>query len=161
MMERVESANVTDALPTEKLRSVLHEHPVGFAILFGSRATGDAHRTSDIDIAVEFESIDRESSAYNEVFFGLSADLGDVLGTDDVDLVDVHTLSPAIAEVILEQGVLLVGEQRHAEDLLQRIAAPSDERSPRKRFDAVLGKIDEHLDDSSAVPATDSSRGEP
>lgn len=159
-MKPVESADIGDSFPLDELRSVLREHPIRLAILFGSRATGNTHRTSDTDIAVEFDSVERESSAYNRVFFGLSADLSDVLGSDDVDLVDVHTVSPAMAETVLEDGVVLVGEQQYAEDLLQRIAAaPSDEGSARERFDAALGKIDEHLSDGSAVQAADGSRG--
>lgn len=159
-MKPVESANLGDSLPIADLQSVVREYPVRLAVLFGSHASGDTHRSSDVDVAVEFESIDRESSAYNEVFFGLSADLSDALATDDVDLVDIQTLSPAVAESVLEDGVLLVGDAAHAEDLLQRIAAESsDERTPRERFDAALGKIDDHLGDNSPVPATDGSRG--
>jgi predicted nucleotidyltransferase len=160
-MKSVESASISDSIPTAEFQSVLREYPVRLAILFGSRASGNTHRSSDTDIAVEFESIDRKDPAYNEVFFEVSADLSDVLATEDVDLVDIHTLSPAIAEAVLEWGVVLVGDSTHAEDLLQRIAAASsDERSPRERFDAALGKIDDHLGDNSPVPATDGSRGE-
>lgn len=160
-MKPVESASIGDSLPIAELQSVLREYPVRLAIVFGSRASGNTHRSSDTDVAIEFESIDRESSAYNEVFFGLSADLSSELVTDDVDLVDVQTLSPAVAESILEDGVLLVGDLAYAEDLLQRIAAESsDERSPRERFDAALRKIDDHLSDNSPVRATDGSHGE-
>ena len=159
-MKSVESASLGDSLPIADIQSVLREYPVRLAILFGSHASGNAHRSSDVDIAVEFEAIDRESSTYNELFFGLGADLSDVLATDDVDVVDVQTLSPAVAESILEDGAILVGDLAHAEDLLQRIATKSsDERSPRERFDAAIGKIDDHLGDNSPVPATDGSRG--
>ncbi|PSQ45703.1 nucleotidyltransferase [Halobacteriales archaeon SW_6_65_15] len=159
-MKPVESASLGDSLPIADLQSVLREYPVRLAILFGSYASGNTHRSSDVDIAVEFESIDRESPAYNEMFFELGADLSDVLMTDDVDVVAVQTLSPGVAESILEDGVILVGDLAHAADLLQRIVAESsDERSPRERFDAAIGKIDEHLGDNSPVPATDGSRG--
>lgn len=46
------------------------------------------------------------------MFLGLSADLSDVLETDDVDLVDLHAVSPALAAAIFEHGVLLVGTAR-------------------------------------------------
>lgn len=160
-MEPVEEVELSESLPIEDLRAILREAPVRFAILFGSRATGRLHGTSDIDIAVELESVDRESPAYNEVFLGLSADLSDELGTDDVDLVDIQTLSPAVADAVLDHGVVLVGDPTHAEETLQRIrTATTETRTARERFDAALGKIDDHLGDDSAVPATDGSRGE-
>lgn len=160
-MKPVEEADVGDALPTSELRSVLREAPVRFAVLFGSHASGDARRTSDTDIAVEFEPVDRKDPEYNEAFFDLSASLSNVLGTEDIDLVDVHTLSPAIAETILNHGVVLVGDSARAEALLENMASErSDDPSPRERFDAALGRIDDHLGDNSAVPATERSRGE-
>jgi predicted nucleotidyltransferase len=161
MMRRVESTGISDSLPIREVQSVLENYPVRLALLFGSRASGNAHGSSDTDIAVEFESVDRQNPAYNDVFLRLSADLRDVLSNDDVDLVDVHTLSSALAKAILERGVVLVGDQAHAEDLLRSTATTqSDERSPRERFDTALGKIDDHLGDAPSVPATDGSRGE-
>lgn len=160
-MKPVESANINESIPLAELRTTLQKYPIQVAILFGSHATESTHETSDIDIAVEFQSIEREEAEYNEVFFGLSADLSDVLETDDVDLVDIQTLSPSIAEAIFEHGIVLVGDQKRAEDLLQSItASQSDQQSPRERFDTALGKIDKHLGDDSAVAATDRSRGE-
>lgn len=160
-MKRVESTEIDGSLPIAELQSVLGEYPVQFAILFGSRAFGNAHRTSDVDVAVEFESIEREDPAYNEMFFGLSSDLSDVLESDDVDLVDVQTFSPSIGKAVLERGVVLAGDSERAEVLLERIAASSSEEpSPRERFDAALGRIDDHLGGDSGVPATEGSRGE-
>lgn len=160
-MRTVESANISESLPLEELLTILQKHPVRIAILFGSHAIGNTHQVSDIDIAVELESIERDDPAYNEAFFGLSADVSDALETDDVDLIDIHTLSPTVAEAVFEHGVVLVGDQMHAEDMLERITSErSEERSPRERFDAALEKIDEHLGGDSAVSATDGSRGE-
>ncbi|WP_231189024.1 nucleotidyltransferase domain-containing protein [Haladaptatus sp. DYF46] len=159
-MRTVETASIDNSLPINRLKSVLREHSVQLAILFGSHATGTLHSESDIDIAVELNITQRADPAYNEAFFGLSADLSATLGTDDVDLVDVHTLSPAIAENIFKEGVLLVGDQQHAEELRHEVTNGGfDNRSPRDRFDDALGKIDQHLG-GSAVPATDGSREE-
>lgn len=160
-MRTIASADVGDSLPIEELRDVLREYPVRLGILFGSHATGRARRTSDVDVAVEFESIDHDDPEYNEIFFGLSADLSETLATDDVDLLDVRALSPALAEAMFEDGVLLVGDPTHAESRLRRIASQrSDERTPRERFDTALRKIDEHLGGDAAVSATDGSREE-
>lgn len=139
-------AAVDDALPLETLRSVLREHPVEVAILFGSHARGEAHSRSDIDIAVAFEAVRPSDSDYNEVFFGLSTALSEALATDEVDLVDLRTVSPDLAATIFDRGVLLVGEADRATDLRDELtAAASSNRSPRERLDSAIDRIDEHL----------------
>ncbi|WP_136592547.1 type VII toxin-antitoxin system MntA family adenylyltransferase antitoxin [Salinigranum halophilum] len=154
-MRTVATADIDDSLPLETLRAILEEHSVQCALLFGSHATDTTHPRSDLDIAVEFETTDREESTYNDSFFGLSADLSDALGTDAVDLVDIHTLSPRVAESVFDEGILLIGEMDHAKELRQRLTDTStDEQSPRERFDNALAKIDHHLG-GSTITATD------
>lgn len=154
-MRTVESADIDDSLPIETLRGILREHSVQFAFLFGSYATETVHPASDVDIAVELPVTNREDPAYNKAFFGLSADLSDALETDDVDLVDIHGLSPRVAESVFDEGVLLVGDPDHAEEIRRCVIdGSSDSQSPRERFDSALAKIDEHLR-SSGVTATE------
>jgi predicted nucleotidyltransferase len=145
-MRSIETADVDGAVPLDVVRSVLDEHPVQFAILFGSHATGDIHSRSDVDIAVEFEGLRPADDEYNETFFGLGADLSEALGTDDVDLLDVHRLSAPLARSVFDEGVLLVGEHARITALRQQsIGDERDERSPRERFDDSLRRIDEHF----------------
>lgn len=141
---------------SRRLQAVLREHPVRLAILFGSHATETTHATSDIDLTVEFDTHRPADPSYNDVFLGLSADLSDALETDDVDLVDLHTVSPPLAAAIFENGVLLVGEAEHAAELRRQLTASGDDQqSPRDRLDAALDRIDGHLGDGNAgVPAT-------
>lgn len=155
-MKPTGSVEIDTALDLDTLRAVLREHPVRLAILFGSQATGTTHAASDVDVAVEFESLRPSDPGYNDGFLGLSADLSEQLATDDVDLVDLHAASPALAESIFEHGVLLVGDQDHATELREQLTEPGGEkRSPRERLDAALQKIDAHLDaDGSKAPAT-------
>ncbi|WP_222914526.1 nucleotidyltransferase domain-containing protein [Natrinema sp. SYSU A 869] len=154
-MRTSEEADLDESLPLETLQAVLREQSVQLAILFGSHASRNTHSQSDIDIAVDFDSVHPSDPDYNEVFFGLSADLSDALATDDVDLVDLQTVSPELAESIFEQGVLLIGDPEHATNVRNQLtAAESADRSPRERFDAAIAKIDEHLG-GSAVTATD------
>lgn len=154
-MRTSEEAAIDDSLPLETLREVIQEHPVQVALLFGSHASGETHSRSDIDIAVEFETVRPEEPDYNEVFLGLSADLSETLATDDVDLVDLRTASPELAASVFDQGVLLVGDPERATDLRNELTATaSSDRSPRERFDAAVAEIDEHLG-GSAVTATD------
>lgn len=147
--------DVTDALDVEALREVLREHPVDLAVLFGSHATGTAHSGSDVDVAVELEDRRPSDPEYNDAFLALSVDLSDALDADDVDLVDVRTVSPSLAASVFDRGVLLVGDRDHADDLREQLTrADADERSPRERFDAALARIDAHLDRTDdGVPA--------
>lgn len=146
-------------LDLESLRATLRERPIRLAILFGSRATGATHESSDVGVAVEFDSHRPSDPAYNDLFLGLSADLSEALGTDDVDLVDLRTVSPSLADSIFERGVLLVGDRDDATDRREELTAAAGEQpSPRERLDAALAKIDAHLDaDESGVPAAGES----
>ena len=145
-MRPVEAADLGEAVPLDALRSVLDEHPVRFAVLFGSHATGDRHSRSGVDIAVEFEELGPGNDGYNEVFFGLGAEVSEALGTDDVDLLDVHGLSASLARSVLDEGVLLTGERERVKALRQQsIGDEHDERSPRERCDDSLRRIGEHF----------------
>jgi len=155
LMRTSEEAAINNSLPLETLREVLQEHPVQLAILFGSHVSGDAHSRSDIDMAVEFDTVRPSDPVYNEVFLGLSADLSEALETDDVDLVDLQTTSPELAETIFDHGVLLIGDPEHVADVRSQLTATEKQtQSPRERFDAAVARIDRHLS-GSAVTATD------
>lgn len=145
-MQTVEASDIGDELPLDELRAVLDARPVRLAILFGSHASGDARSRSDVDLAVELERLRPGDAGYNDVFFGLSADVSERLETNDVDVVDVHSASPSLARAIFEDGVLLVGTPERAAELRRRLArAEREERSPRKRFDDAVRRIDEHF----------------
>ena len=161
-MRTVESTAVNVSLDLDALLGVFREHPVQLAILFGSHATGTTHSASDIDLAVEFDAQRPSDPSYNGTFLGLSADLSDTLETDDVDLVDLHAVSPALAEAILENGVLLFGDQERAAELRQQITTSNNEtQSPRERLDAALARIDAHLESGDErVPVSGESENE-
>ncbi|WP_323173252.1 nucleotidyltransferase domain-containing protein [Natrialba sp. PRR66] len=154
-MRTTGEAALGESVPLETLLEVLQEHPVKLAILFGSHAQGETHAGSDLDIAVVLETVRPDHPDYNDVFFGLSADLSAALETDEIDLVDLQTASPDLVESIFAQGVLLIGEPEDAAAIETQLRpTESSDQSPRERFDAALAKIDEHLG-SSAVTATD------
>ena len=154
-MKTAESIALDPSFDLDALQAVLREHPVRLAILFGSHATETTHATSDIDLAVEFDEHRPSEPSYSDVFLGVSADLSDTLETDDVDLVDLHTVSPSLAAAIFEQGVLLVGEAGHAAEVRRQLTVrESDQQSPRDRLDTALARIDDHLsDDGTGMPA--------
>ena len=145
-METVDTAEVGAAVPVDALRSTLEGHPVRLAILFGSRARGDTHSRSDVDIVVEFDGLRPGDERYNEAFFGLGADLSETLETDDVDLLEVHSLSPPLARAVFEDGILLFGSAERVEELREELpTSRADGSSPRERFDEALRRIDDHL----------------
>lgn len=141
----VDESNPEGEFPIERVRSTLEEHPVRLAILFGSHATGRTHRDSDVDIAVELDGLQPGDDGFNEAFFGLIAALTRALGTDDVDVVDVHTLGPDFAAAVFEHGTLILGDEDRLEELRERLTSDRNDRSPAERFDEALRKIDEHL----------------
>lgn len=160
-MRTIAATDIETPLDIEALQTLLQDHSVKLAILFGSHATGDVHSESDVDLAVEFSSQRPSDPHYNETFLGLSADISHALGTNDVDLVDLHTVSPALASSVFDTGILLVGDEKHASELREELTAgEADRQTPRDRFDSALARIDTHLDgDSSAVPVAGDSDG--
>ena len=128
----------------ERIRSVLDAHPVSVGYVFGSLARGEAHRHSDIDVAVAFEQ-DAETDPSERVL-SLGADLALELGTDDIDVVDLRRTSPKVARSVLSHGVRLVGTAE-AERTVEADLPQSDpeEPSPAERFDDALDAIESHL----------------
>jgi predicted nucleotidyltransferase len=161
-MRTVESITLDLSIDLDALQAVVREHPVQLAILFGSHATETTHARSDLDLAVEFDDHRPADPSYNDVFLGLSAGLSEVLETDDVDLVDLHAVSPALAAAIFENGILLVGDHEHAAELRSQLTAfESEQQSPRERLNEALARIDAHLDESeTGVPATGDAEGD-
>jgi hypothetical protein len=85
------------------IRPILSRHPIRRAELFGSFATGEATASSDVDILVEFiEPISLLA------FVGLKLELEDALQRK-VDLVEYHTLKPALSGRILAEAVPVYG----------------------------------------------------
>lgn len=155
-MRTVESTTLESHFDVGTVQAVLREHPVRLAILFGSHATETTHDASDIDLAVEFDEHEPADRGYNEVFLGLSVDLSDELNTDDVDLVDLNTVSQPLATAIFENGILLVGNSDHVAELRRELTAnENDQQTPRDRLETALDRINDHLDtDNSGLPAT-------
>lgn len=92
----------------------------------------------------------------------MSAALCEALGTDDVDLVDLRTVSPTLAKSVFDHGVPVVGDPEHASQVRRQLVKSDTETpSPRERLDTALAKIDTHLDgDGTGVPvASDSKDG--
>ena len=128
----------------DQLQSLLDAYPVRLALVFGSHARKDASERSDIDIAVEFDDPELDASRYNKLFLGLGAEL-EVALSSSVDLVDLHRVDPALAERILDEGILVLGSRDRLNELETRFRRETAEESPLERFDAALERLDGHL----------------
>jgi hypothetical protein len=102
---------------------------------------GAPKRRGDIDI----DGLEPGSPGFNEAFFTLSADLSATLETDDVDLLDVHMLSPGVAKAVFEDGVLLLGSPERVAELRETLPTGDDDRTPGERLDDAVRRIDDHL----------------
>jgi len=121
--------------PVDALVSRLREPPVRLALLFGSHATDDATPTSDLDIAVAYET---DTTDVTDRHLSLVADLTRIVGSDDVDVVRLESVDPRIAVEALEDGRLLVGSHDVATALRNEL-----EPARRERERAVRARVSE------------------
>lgn len=128
-----------DSLPLDDLRERLEDQPVRLAVLFGSHATGETHTHSDVDLAIELDGLRPGDDGYNDALFGVIATASETLDTDDVDVVDVHTLSPRFAHAVFETAVLVYGSRERLETLAETIptAEPTVEEARKRVTDAA------------------------
>lgn len=134
------------SLDREAIRSVLEEHPVRLAVLFGSQVQNTADARSDVDIAVELEPSARDDAP--TVVMELLADLSIALDRNDIDLGLVNELEPRVGLAAFTHGDLLVGTPDRAESHRQTFESRVSEQSRddlRERFDAVLDNLDSAL----------------
>ncbi len=140
---RMDSDGTLDERALERLRVVLREHPIRLGVLFGSQATGTAGHHSDVDVAVEFEpTVEDRFRAHLDLGTALALELG----TDDVDVVDLETVRPAIGYAALAEGRLLVGDADRLEELASQFDQERERptrRDRRERFDGALERLEE------------------
>jgi uncharacterized protein len=84
------------------------EQALSLVVLFGSTATGDTHKNSDIDIAVR---TNRPLSPRERADIALSFEL--LLNTGPVDVVDIKSASPLLMRQIADDGILLFEDKEN------------------------------------------------
>jgi predicted nucleotidyltransferase len=125
----------------ETLRSVLERHDVGFALVFGSAARPGATDPADIDIAVEFDEACPGDDGYSDIYLRLCSTLDETVSRE-VDVVDVHTMSPTFAHVAFDQGVLLVGSDARRDELADKLAGETPSvHEARERVNAAVERL--------------------
>ncbi len=88
------------------------ELELDFAVLIGSRARGDAHATSDWDIAIQW-SPNRDWLAILGKTEALRLRLAEHLATTptQIDLIDLRRANLAMRAAVAEEGIPLTGQQ--------------------------------------------------
>lgn len=119
-------------------RELCTDHRVRFAVVFGSAGRPDGD-LADIDLAVEFKARRPMDDGYTDAYLRLHSALEDALEWE-IDLVDVHSMSPRFASVVFEDGVRILGtadrqrvleakftgERPSVSDARERVAAAID-----------------------------------
>lgn len=144
-MDRTAETGVADRLPLGDLSDVFEREPVGLVLCFGSQATGRIHDHSDVDLAVELDGLQPGDEGYNDAFFRVYREVTRLLDRDDIDIVDVNSLSESLAQAVLADGVRIYGEPARVELLREDLDAEPADRSPRERLDEAIERMDEHL----------------
>lgn len=131
----------------ETVAATLADHPVSVGFLFGSQARGEAHEQSDVDVAVAFAETAPGEQGHVEARLALGADLALALETDEIDVVDIQAVSPALVRAVFRDGDQLIGSKADARNLRDTLFTDveTDQRSPAERFDDALTAIDDHL----------------
>ncbi len=83
------------------------------AYLFGSRARGDAHGQSDVDVAVYIDEARIEAGPFGYQA-DLTTDLMAALGTNAIDVVVLNTAPPLLYHRVLRDGVRLLSRDLRA-----------------------------------------------
>ena len=78
------------------LHNYFKVQPVDLVYLMGSQASGTVKPYSDIDIGVLFDPKFSSSERFN-LKIAVIADLSKILGTDNIDLVDLGSANPHLA----------------------------------------------------------------
>jgi predicted nucleotidyltransferase len=138
-----ESSDGTE-IDTAAIRTVVESYPVRLAVLYGSHARGTATAASDVDVAVAFDAaLSPDERLRRRV--ELTADLASALATDDVDVADLDSITPAVGRSVLEDGIVLVDDGCADAYEAQFRAAREDAETHEERmqrFDEVLRRLE-------------------
>lgn len=125
----------------ETLSGILDDHGVSFAMLFGSGARDTMDETSDLDLVIEFGDTRPTDEGYSDHYLELLAALDEALPVE-VDVVDVHTLTPQFASVAFDEGVVLLGTETRKERLTARYGGdPPTVSDARSRVSAAVERL--------------------
>lgn len=90
----------------ENLAGIARDYDIALFVLFGSQATGQTHKKSDVDVGfLSHETLDYRKR------YELSRALARGLAHPEVELVNLDAVSPVLKKQVADQGVLLYEKQ--------------------------------------------------
>ncbi|AUX08401.1 nucleotidyltransferase domain protein [Halalkaliarchaeum desulfuricum] len=116
-----DGAPTLEGVDVEGIREYLEGWELEFALLFGSRARGDSEASSDIDVALRFPKGTDEGERFrrrNRIDAALQA-----YADGFVDVSDIDRVPTPIAYRALQDGVVLLGDERTVEAYRKRVEA--------------------------------------
>jgi predicted nucleotidyltransferase len=119
----------------DRVAALCRKRGIDLLLLHGSRVAGATHAESDTDVGY----VCREGRLSAIQSLDLQRSLGEILGTDDVDLVDLQRVPGLLRHLAGERGILLF-EARPGEHEAFRVLAfdiYQDERIQIRRHDAA------------------------
>ena len=97
---------IVTRLQTNEVTTLLAQHDVVLAYLYGSQARGEAGALSDVDVAVLFvPELSKQTRFWH--LLNLSNELGNLLQRDDVQVVDLAEATPLLRHRVYYHGRLL------------------------------------------------------
>lgn len=125
----------------DEVERVLTRHPVEFAVVFGSVAQGTSTDESDLDIAVEFEDLHPGDTGYSDAYLRLRSGLDGAVSAD-IDLIDVHSMTPRFARVVFDTDEILIGTEARRDELKRELAGELlSVEEARERVSAAVARL--------------------
>lgn len=126
-----------------RLREALDSHPeIRFAYLFGSRAAGTPHGSSDVDVAVHLDPEIADSEVDERLREEIRGSVVRAAGTEEVDLVVLNRAPPLLADRVARTGVVLLSrsEPERIRWIVRTKSRYCDLRPLRRRLDRAVSE---------------------
>lgn len=136
-----EPPNSISGVDIARIEALLSAAPVTLAVLYGSRARGEATARSDIDIAVVFED-DLSSVERTRARLSLVEKLQTLFDTDRVDVTPLANAPPSLRREIRDDGIVLLGSQAALESFDDGQAGSRTHEERVTAFDELLADIE-------------------
>jgi predicted nucleotidyltransferase len=142
-MKSIEDVSI-EGLDIEAILDVLSAFDVSVALLYGSYARDEKTPSSDIDIAIDFES-SHTSQERTQIRLQLIERLSSTLGTNEIDVIPLDQAPTELRSEILQDGVLLTGERKHLERYEGAFtdSGQTTHEERMQKFDSILTDLEQ------------------
>lgn len=122
----------------KELQQVLKSHGVKLAYLFGSYATGEIDKFSDIDIGILFKKTEKKKQIDS-----LRIEIANLLGEEAIDIIDLERAPPKLKYNIIKQGKVIHGKDQSEEFEIQAMKEYFDFKPMEDRY---FQKMEERIE---------------